>query len=138
MNMRCVHCCTYLPTLAYACLVRHVRVSHALVFLVRLSATTSCVYVFRTTSSVPLYFAYIAEYYFCTGFHTRTKITMKKFIAIALLLVAALNRIEPAISSSSNLDDDVPMEKAKKPKLKPPTQLPEVTHRVYLDVGEFS
>jgi len=63
---------------------------------------------------------------------------MKKPIAIALLLViTALSTIEPALSSS-NLDDDVPREKAKKPKLKPPTQLPEVTHRVYLDVSEFS
>lgn len=60
-----------------------------------------------------------------------------KTIAIALLLVTALIRIEPALSSS-HLDDEVPREKAKKPKLKPPTQLPEVTHRVYLDVGEFS
>jgi hypothetical protein len=99
---------------------------------------------FRTTS-VPLYFAYIAEYFFARDFITqyKTKIdheeksTMKKTTAIALLLVTALNRISPALSSS-NLDDDVPMEKAKKPKLKPPTQLPEVTHRVYLDVGEFS
>lgn len=61
---------------------------------------------------------------------------MKTF-AISLLLVTALTRIETALSSS-HLDDEVPTEKAKKPKLKPPTLLPEVTHRVYMDVGEFS
>ncbi len=61
---------------------------------------------------------------------------MKTF-AISLLLVTALIRIETALSSS-HLDDEVPTEKAKKPKLKPPTHLPEVTHRVYMDVGELS
>ena len=60
---------------------------------------------------------------------------MMKTFAVALLLVTALLRIDPA-QSSSHLDDEVPTEKAAKPKLKPPTQLPEVTHRVYLDVGE--
>mmetsp|Transcript_18753 Transcript_18753/g.30777 ORF Transcript_18753/g.30777 Transcript_18753/m.30777 type:complete len:232 (-) Transcript_18753:684-1379(-) len=58
---------------------------------------------------------------------------MMKTVAIALLLITALIRIEPALSSS-HLDDEVPTEKAKKPKLKPPTQLPAVTHRVYMDV----
>ncbi|KAK1735297.1 peptidyl-prolyl cis-trans isomerase, cyclophilin type [Skeletonema marinoi] len=58
---------------------------------------------------------------------------MMKTFAVALLLVTALLRIDPA-QSSSHLDDEVPTEKAAKPKLKPPTQLPEVTHRVYLDV----
>lgn len=62
------------------------------------------------------------------------KIMMKTF-AISLLLVTALIRIETALSSS-HLDDEVPTEKVKKPKLKPPIQLPEVTHRVYMDVGE--
>ena len=60
---------------------------------------------------------------------------MMKTFAVALLLVTALLRIDP-VQSSSHLDDEVPTEKAAKPKLKPPTQLPEVTHRVYLDVGE--
>ena len=60
---------------------------------------------------------------------------MMKTAAIALLLITALVRIETALSSS-HLDDEVPTEKAKKPKLKPPTQLPEVTHRVYMDVGK--
>ena len=61
----------------------------------------------------------------------------KKTFTIALLLVTVtvLLRLEPA-QSSNNFDDDVPREKAKKPKLKPPTQLPEVTNRVYLDIGE--
>lgn len=57
----------------------------------------------------------------------------KKTFTIALLLVTVLLRLEPA-QSSNNFDDDVPREKAKKPKLKPPTQLPEVTNRVYLDI----
>ena len=60
---------------------------------------------------------------------------MMKTAAIALLLITALIRIETALSSS-HLNDEVPTEKAKKPKLKPPTQLPEVTHRVYMDVGK--
>ena len=60
---------------------------------------------------------------------------MMKTAAFALLLITALIRIETALSSS-HLDDEVPTEKAKKPKLKPPTQLPEVTHRVYMDVGK--
>ena len=59
----------------------------------------------------------------------------KKTFTIALLLVTVLLRLEP-VQSSNNFDDDVPREKAKKPKLKPPTQLPEVTNRVYLDIGE--
>lgn len=58
-----------------------------------------------------------------------------KTTTIALLVITVLIR---TVSSLSHLDDDVPREKAKKPKLTKPTQLPEVTHRVYLDVGEFS
>lgn len=70
-------------------------------------------------------------------FAINIKTIMMKTFAISLLLVTALLRIETALSSS-HLDDEVPTEKAKKPKLKPPTHLPEVTHRVYMDVGEFS
>ena len=65
---------------------------------------------------------------------TKKKQTMK-LITIALLIATVLITIDIVLSST--LDDDVPMEKAKKPKLKPPTQLPEVTHKVFLDVGEY-
>jgi hypothetical protein len=71
------------------------------------------------------------------NFLCESEIMAKKTFTIALLLVTVtvLLRLEP-VQSSNNFDDDVPREKAKKPKLKPPTQLPEVTNRVYLDIGE--
>jgi len=50
-----------------------------------------------------------------------------------LMIVAAL-LILPCSARAGVLDDNVPREKALKPKLKPPSVLPEVTHKVYLDV----
>jgi len=56
-----------------------------------------------------------------------------KLRALAMA-AAALSTARPA-AAAGHLDDNVPREKARKPKLKQPAPLPEVTHRVYLDVA---
>merc|ERR1712029_1233385 len=53
----------------------------------------------------------------------------------SLMLYTALLLVNPVrLVIAGSFDDDVPREKAKKPKLKLPVELPEVTHKVYLDV----
>lgn len=54
----------------------------------------------------------------------------RRLLFTAVVLLIAL----PSSARAGVLDDIVPREKAAKPKLKPPFVLPEVTHKVYLDV----
>lgn len=51
-----------------------------------------------------------------------------------LIIIVAMTLVIYPVSAASVLDDNVPREKAKKPKLAPLSKLPEVTHKVYLDV----
>jgi len=51
-----------------------------------------------------------------------------------LIIIVAITVVIYPVSAASVLDDNVPREKAKKPKLAPLSKLPEVTHKVYLDV----
>eukprot|EP00581_Thalassiosira_minuscula_P005724 CAMPEP_0183741884 /NCGR_PEP_ID=MMETSP0737-20130205/63368_1 /TAXON_ID=385413 /ORGANISM="Thalassiosira miniscula, Strain CCMP1093" /LENGTH=233 /DNA_ID=CAMNT_0025977369 /DNA_START=89 /DNA_END=790 /DNA_ORIENTATION=- len=58
--------------------------------------------------------------------------TLLNFIVI--ILVTVLITIQTCPVTAGVLDDVVPREKAKRPKLKDPVELPEVTHKVYFDV----
>mmetsp|Transcript_4709 Transcript_4709/g.10106 ORF Transcript_4709/g.10106 Transcript_4709/m.10106 type:complete len:230 (+) Transcript_4709:224-913(+) len=50
-------------------------------------------------------------------------------LCIFLLIISC-----SSVEGRSALDDDVPREKAEKPKMNPPQKLPDVTHKVFLDV----
>eukprot|EP00804_Cyclotella_cryptica_P006591 CCRYP_008581-RB/>CCRYP_008581-RB protein AED:0.08 eAED:0.08 QI:122/1/1/1/0.66/0.57/7/2460/155 len=57
-------------------------------------------------------------------------------ILLGLLLSAPTptNTAAEKVAGGAALNDIVPMQKVKRPKLKEPYQFPEVTHKVYLDV----
>ncbi|KAL9189632.1 hypothetical protein ACHAXT_009307 [Thalassiosira profunda] len=55
-------------------------------------------------------------------------------LRLPIAVIALIIALVACPAAAGVLDDTVPKEKAKKPKLKPPTKLPDVTHRVYLDV----
>lgn len=56
-----------------------------------------------------------------------------RILALSIALLSIILTF-PVGAKAGVLDDDVPREKAKKPKLKPHVEPPEITHKVYFDV----
>ena len=78
-------------------------------------------------------------YWFSSIPHTQSSAiyTIMNCIFILLAcLVSGIVAVSEKLAGGAALEDVVPMQKVKRPKLKEPYQFPEVTHKVYLDVGE--